>query len=109
MKKISKKVKYVNEIKEKGYPLGKKNHYEDSHRHANAAEKKHDKKMFNAETKAERKLKPGTLMATHKKNGSIEIEKKYKKFTPDLKVHEFTEWKENKKLCSKCHKSKSEH
>ena len=86
------KVKYVKKLSAVGYPTADKR-YAEAHEKASAAEKKANPKMYKAERKAEYKLKPKELMATHKKDGEIEIEKKFKKFTPDLKIHEKTEWK----------------
>lgn len=91
------KVKYVKTIKQKGYPTANKD-YATAHRAANASEKKANPKMFNQETKAERKLKPKTDMATHSRSGKIEIENKYKKFTPNLVRHEKEEFKKDKQI-----------
>lgn len=86
------KVKLVKEIKDKGYPTADKA-YPTAHAKALKAEKKLDPKMYKAENKAERKLKPHTLMASHDKKGNVMIEVKYKRFKKDLVKHERTEWK----------------
>ena|SRR5579864_8094360 len=88
------KIKYIKEIKQKGYPTSDKK-YNYAHECANKAEKKANPKMYKAERKAEYRLKKGDLMATHSKNGAIKIEKKYKKFAPNLKIHELTEYKKD--------------
>lgn len=88
------KVTYVKKLKAKGYPVFDKK-YPSAHEAASAAEKKANPKMYKAERKAEYKLKPNELMATHSKSGAIKIEKKFKKFTPDLIIHEKTEYKKD--------------
>lgn len=105
----ARKVKYVDKIVDKQiYPTASP-HYETAHRAANKAEKKANPKMFNQETKAQRKLKPGTLMADHDKKGNIKIEKQYKKFTPNLVKHEFVEKNKDAEICAKCGKGRSAH
>lgn len=89
------KVKIVKRITDKGYPVHDKK-YPSAHRFANAAEKRANKRMFDAEKKAERKLGKHELMATHDKHGNIKIEKKFVKFKPNLIIHEKTEYKKDK-------------
>ena len=88
----SKKIKYVAKLTDKGFPTHSKA-YPSAHKKANAAEKKANAKMYKAENKAEHKLKKGELMAKNTKSGKIEIEKKFKRFTPTLKIHESVEHK----------------
>lgn len=88
-------VKFVKEIKDKGYPT-KDRKYPMAHAKALKAEKKLDPKMYKAENKAERKLKRHTLMASHNKKGDVMIEVKYKRFKKDLVKHERTEWTADK-------------
>lgn len=89
----STKIKYVAKLTDKGFPTHSK-YYESSHKKADAAEKKANPKMYKAENKAEKHIKKHELMAKNTKSGKIEIEKKFKKFTPTLKIHEGTEHQE---------------
>lgn len=92
------KVKIVKHISDKGYPVHNKK-YAHAHEQANKAEKKADPKEFKKSVKLMEKMErknPHELMATHKKSGKIEIEKKYAKnrrLKKDLIVHEETEAK----------------
>lgn len=84
------KITYVKKLTDKGYPVHNRK-YRSAHADADKAEKKANPKMYKAENKAEHKLKKHELMATHDKRGDIKIEKKFKRFTPTLKIHESVE------------------
>lgn len=97
------KVKVVSHLSDKGYPVHGK-HYAYAHEQASGAERRANPKEYKKSIKDERKQGKHELMATHKKNGQIEIEKKYskdKKMRKDLILHEKTERKVMNKMGKK--------
>lgn len=93
-------VKYVKYISDKT-PQVRNKHYLYAHRKANEAEKKSSPKMYSQENKAERTLKKGELMAKETRSGKVEVEKRFKKFSKTLSLHERTEVNKEKKLSKK--------
>jgi len=103
------KYKVVKKIVRKGYPTASPR-YSEAHAEADQAEKKTNPGIYKALKKVDAKLKPHELIGTHSKAGKIEIEKKVPaKDRQDVALHEFVEWKADKRLCKHCKKTKRAH
>jgi hypothetical protein len=103
------KYKVVPKIKIKGYPVKSKN-YKTAHDEADNAEKKKYPKQYKNMKKIDAKLPKGEYSGTHTRKGKIEISKKVpKKDRKTVALHEFVEWKADKRLCAKCLRGKSKH
>lgn len=92
---MTRKVKVVKHLTDKGYPVHNKN-YQYAHNKANKAEKRADPKAYNQLKKLEKKLGKHELMGKHTKKGKIEVEKKFarnKRLKRNIVKHEIVEKK----------------
>jgi hypothetical protein len=94
------KSKIVNKIRDKGFPYHSKE-YHSAHEEASKAEKKKYPNGYKKLEKLEKHLSKNELMATNKKSGKIEVEKKYKKYRHELEYHEKEEHKNIKRIAKK--------
>lgn len=88
---------FVNKLSDHGFPTSSK-YYRTAHEEASKKEKAKFPKGYEELKKAEHHLSKNELMATNKKSGKIEIEKKFKKYSKELKFHEKEEHKNLKRL-----------
>jgi hypothetical protein len=103
------KYKVVPKITKKGYPTSS-SHYPTAHEKADKVEKAAYPKGYKQMQKVDDKLGKRELAGTHTKSGKIEVSKKVPpKDRNEVALHEFVEWKEDKKLCAKCKKPIQSH
>lgn len=107
MKKISFTTK--KSIEKKGYPTSSY-HYPSAHEEADLAEENRYPKGYREMKKVDQTIPKGQLAGTHTRSGKIKISEKVPvSHRNEVALHEFVEWKANKRMCKKCKKTKSEH
>jgi hypothetical protein len=103
------KYKVVSKIKRKGYPTASKD-YHKVHEDADYHEKKASPKEYKEMKNVDSKIKANELAGTHNVRGNIKVSKKVPpSLRDDVARHEFAEWKDDRRLCAKCKKSKRSH
>jgi len=97
-------ISFHNKLSDHGFPYHNKNYHE-AHAEADKAEKKKFPKGYQHLKKLEKTLKKHELMGTNKRNGKIEVEKRFKKYASEIGYHEKVESKALKRL-AKSHKKR---
>ena len=91
------KPKIVNKLSDHGYPISSR-HYKTAHREASEKEKEKYPSGYEKLKNLEHKLGKHEMMATNKRSGKIEIEKKFKKYKSELAYHEKEEHKKLREI-----------
>lgn len=94
------KTKIVKKITDKGFPYHAAN-YREAHEEASTKEKKKYPKGYSTLKKKMKDLGDHEMMATNKRSGKVEVEKKFKKYKSELAYHEKEENKAIKRLKKK--------
>lgn len=94
------KIKVIKSITDKGFPYHSSN-YREAHEEASTKEKKKYPKGYSVLKKKMKTLDGHEMMATNKRSGKIEVEKKFKKYKSELAYHEKEENKAIKRLDKK--------